>query len=141
MWQAPSVRCKWGPYFHVDPGEQKQTVDFVQAARGKGSGLAGAQPLITRRQAVEILAPLVGIENVDAAMDALETEDAEEAKKAADAQAAETELQTAHLHELAGTLADGGTKKPKGDGSSGGKDAKASGASSGGSAAAASKEA
>lgn len=81
MWLAPSLRLKWGRYFKLDPGEQKSTVDFAQAALGKGPGLDGAQPLITRRQALEIIAPVIGIDNIDAAAKALE----DEAKKDADA--------------------------------------------------------
>lgn len=74
MWLAPSLRVKWGPYFKLEPSEQKATVEFAQAALGKGPGLVGAAPLITRRQAVEVIAPIMGIENVDAAMEALEAE-------------------------------------------------------------------
>lgn len=83
MWQPPALRVKWGPYFPQDPDEQKNVVMLVQAARGKGQGLDGADPLITRRMAVEIVAPALGIENVDAMMDALE----EEAQADADAAA------------------------------------------------------
>lgn len=74
MWQPPSIRITWGEYFAQDPTEKKSTIDFAQAALGKGPGLVGATPLITRRQAVELIAPVIGIENVDAAMQALEDE-------------------------------------------------------------------
>lgn len=74
MWLSPSIRVKWGAYFDSDPQEQQQIISLAQAALGKGPGLVGAQPLITRRQAVEFIAPIIGIENVDAAMAALEAE-------------------------------------------------------------------
>lgn len=81
MWLAPSLRVKWGPYFQLDSAEQKATVELAQVALGKGPGLDGAPALITRRQALEIIAPVIGIENIDAAMSALE----DEAKSDADA--------------------------------------------------------
>jgi hypothetical protein len=84
MWLAPSLRVKYGPYFRLEATEQKSTVDFVQSALGHGAGMKDAPALITRRQAVEILAPIVGIENVDAAMDALEQEVADDADAAAE---------------------------------------------------------
>jgi len=140
MWLAPSLTVKWGPYFRSDPAEQKATIEMAQAARGKGPGLVGAQPLITRRQAIEIIAPVVGIENIDAAMEALEQEDAEAEQKAADAQATEAD-QLTHLHKLASTLTDGEPPKQTGAGGAGGKDTKAASSDNGGGAAAASKEA
>lgn len=82
MWTAPSLRVKYGPYFRLEAAEQKATVDFIQAALGHGAGMKGAPALITRRQAVEVLAPIMGIENVDAAMEALEKEAADDADAA-----------------------------------------------------------
>lgn len=73
-WQRPSITIKWGDYFPPDPAEQKQLVDLVNTAIG------GAVPLLTLRQAVEKIAPIFGIENIEAAVKLVE----EDAKKRAD---------------------------------------------------------
>lgn len=78
MWLSPSLRVKWGPYFDLDTSEKMATVAFAQAALG-----GVPEPLITKRQAVETIAPVVGIDNVDAAMTALEEEAQQKADEAA----------------------------------------------------------
>jgi hypothetical protein len=76
-WQPPTIKVKWGSYFAADPTEQKSLVDMTIAALGKGSSSA----LITRRQAVEKIAPVFGIENVEAALKDLEKETEERANR------------------------------------------------------------
>lgn len=79
-WQPPSITAKWGAFFAPDPTEQKAIVDMIVAAMsGKGG------PLITRRMAIEKLAPIFGIENVDAALEQVEKEAEESAKRELDA--------------------------------------------------------
>jgi aconitase B len=125
-----------------DPAEQKAAIELAQAARGKGPGLIGAQPLITRRQAVEFIAPILGIENVDAAMEALEAEDAVADQKAADAQAATEAAQNDHLHKLADAMTNGdGEAQPRGARGASGKEPKAPSAGGGSGTPTASKEA
>jgi hypothetical protein len=65
-WQAPTITVKWGHYFQPDPAEQKQIVELVKAALDAKS--------ITKRMAVEKLAPIFGIENVEAALEEIEEE-------------------------------------------------------------------
>jgi hypothetical protein len=65
-WQAPSLTVKWGSYFQPDPADQKQIVELVTAALNSKA--------ITKRHAVEKLAPIFGIENVEAALEAIEEE-------------------------------------------------------------------
>lgn len=77
-WLSPSVQVQWGPYFRPDPAEQKQIVDMVIAALGASGGTS----LVTRRAAIQKVASIFGIDNVDAAIKALEKEDEEKAKKA-----------------------------------------------------------
>jgi hypothetical protein len=80
-WQSPSLTVKWGPYFAPDPDEQNKIVTMVQEALG---GTAGT-PLITLRAAVEKIAPIFGIENIDAAIEQLEKEREENANRELDA--------------------------------------------------------
>ena len=65
-WQAPAVTVKWGHYFAPDPAEQKQIVELV--------GAALTAKTITKRMAVDKLAPIFGIENIEAALEAIEEE-------------------------------------------------------------------
>lgn len=76
-WQSPTVTVKWGSYFGRDAEEEKATVEMTVAA------LTGKT--ITRRTAVEKLAPIFSIENIDAALDELEKEHEADAKRELDA--------------------------------------------------------
>jgi len=76
MWQAPNLKVKWGPYWAPDPEDQKKLVDLVGAAIKQG--------LITERMAIEKLAPIFGIENIDAALEALKAENEERKQKEQD---------------------------------------------------------
>ncbi len=115
-WSSPSLQLRWGPYFKPDPAEQKQVVDMVRAAlSGDGGGL------ITKRHAVEKIAAIFGIENVDAALDEIEKEDEERQEKAL--QQTTSELETAHSIAAkfdggngAGPGAKGGAKPPQAPG-------------------------
>ncbi len=119
-WVEPSITLKWGPYSKPDPADQTAIVTLTQAALG---GTAG-QPLITKRMAVEKIADIFGIEDIDAALDSLEEEDALRKQEAADA--ALTEQQ--NLHDLAEGKKPGGAggasqtkpKAPAGGGSGSG---------------------
>jgi len=119
-WVEPSITLRWGPYSKPDPEEQTAIVTLTQAALGG----PGGKPLITKRAAVEKIADIFGIEDIDAALEALEKELAEADQKAADA--ALTEQQ--NLHALANGTKPGGpggaggakSKAPPGGGSSGG---------------------
>lgn len=106
-WQPPSITVKWGPYFAPDPTEEKAIVDTVVAAR------AGETPLIPLRAAVEKIAPVFGIENIDAAIEKLEEETAQRKADAEDAAQREQE----QLHALAAgkpSAKPGGTPSPSG---------------------------
>lgn len=109
-WVDPGLSLRWGAYSKPDPEEQTAIVTLTQAALGG----AGGQALITTRCAVEKIAGIFGIEDIDAAVEALEEEQA--ARKEEEADAALTEQQ--NLHALAnGTKPGGaggaGSKKPK----------------------------
>jgi hypothetical protein len=88
-WLKPSLALRWGSYTKLDGDEQGQIVDATIKAKDGG--------LITRRMAVEKIAPIFGIENVDAVIAALEKEDATNAAKALEQNKAEQKA----LHELA----------------------------------------
>lgn len=109
-WQPPTIKVKWGPYFAADPTEQKSIVDLTVAAMGKG----GSQALITRRQAVEKIAPVFGIENVEAALVELEKETEERAQRELDA--ATTALAAAGGAERPGANPGGKAPAPAGGG-------------------------
>jgi hypothetical protein len=123
-WQPPTITVKWGPYFPPDADEEQKIVTTTQQALGGGVG--GGTPIITLRSAVEKIAPIFGIENIEAVLDDLEK--AAEEKRQKEQDAALTEQQ--NLHDLANG------KKPGGAGGAGGTKPKtpASGGIGGGSA-------
>jgi hypothetical protein len=89
-WVSPSIRCKYGPYFKTDADEQVKTVTMAQMALGAPT--TAPKQLIPKRTAVEMIAPIFGLENVDAVLDTLEEEqqeqdDADAAKMAQQADA------------------------------------------------------
>ncbi len=81
-WQPPSITVKFGPYFQPDPEEQTKLVGLVQAALGGGGK---GQPLILLRTGVEKIAPIFGIENIDAFVEKLEQERDANAERELDA--------------------------------------------------------
>jgi len=88
-WQSPSLKVQWGPYFRPDPTDQKAVLEMVKVALDSG--------VITKRHAVEKVAPIFGIENVDAALDAIEKESAEKQAKALE----QTHAEASALHGIA----------------------------------------
>jgi len=101
---SPSLTVIWGTYFKPDPAEQQQVVALVQAALGGGTG--GGERLITKRVGVQKLAAVFDIENVAAALEEIEKEEAERSD-------AELEKSTAELHAIASANA-GAVGKPGG---------------------------
>jgi hypothetical protein len=69
-WTSPSLQLRWGPYFRADVADQKTTVDMVRTAL---SGDGGA--LITKRHAVQKIASIFDIENIDVVLTEIEKED------------------------------------------------------------------
>ena len=65
-WVDPMIVPKWGPYFKQAADDQSKVVDGTIKAKAEG--------LITLRTAVERVAPIFGIENVDQYVEALEAE-------------------------------------------------------------------
>lgn len=102
-WQSPSLTVKWGNYFAPDPAEQKQIVELV--------GEALTAKSITRRMAMEKLAPIFGVENIEAALTELEEE--QRAQAESELERAQNEL--AHAH----ALTNGNSSKPSGGAGSG----------------------
>lgn len=94
-WVSPAISCKFGPYFKTDPDEQTKQIDMIQHALGKGIQ-GGGEQLIPKRTAIEKLAPIFGLDNIDAIEDALEEEQAEADQKKADQAAEQQKLQTEH---------------------------------------------
>jgi hypothetical protein len=92
-WLDPSLSLRWGPYTKLDGDEQQKIVTAVVSAKKEG--------IITTRMALEKIAPIFGIENVDAALHTLEEEqqkrDQAEVAKATAQATAEQE----NLHRLA----------------------------------------
>lgn len=75
-WNAPAVQTKWGEYLRSDPTEQLALTQLVLAALNSGI------PVITVRAAVAKLAPIFGIDNVDAFVEQVAKERDERAEKA-----------------------------------------------------------
>lgn len=104
-WVSPNIRCKFGPYFKADPEDQLKIVGMVQNALG-----AGKPPgikLLTDRQGLEQIAPIFGIENVGAAMDALNEERVAAEDKTAEKQDAQHQKEMELQHALGKSLKDG----------------------------------
>lgn len=91
--QVQAMDVVWGDWFDTDPAEQKTIIEMVKAALKDN-------PLIPLRVAVEKIAAIFGIENVDAVLKELETERAEAEARAAEQRKAEQE----ELHAIAGGL-------------------------------------
>jgi hypothetical protein len=68
-WVPPEFKCKWGPFFPPTEADMKLVSEAARADL-----LAG---IITKRTAVERLAPFYAIKNVDQYLEALEGEAAE----------------------------------------------------------------
>jgi hypothetical protein len=100
-WVSPSIKVTFGPYFRPDPAEQLQIVTMTQQALGKGV-VGGGTPLLTVRTALERIAPIFGIENIDAALEALEEETAAQEAKDAELAATEAANEIGKLHAAAG---------------------------------------
>jgi hypothetical protein len=73
---APDVQVTWGSYFKADPAEQLQLIQMVKEALKD-------LPLITKKLAVEKIAPIFGIKDIDALMHELEKEATEREAKLA----------------------------------------------------------
>lgn len=112
-WLDPSLSLRWGAYSKLDADEQQKLVDL--AVKAKDSGIA------TTRMAVEKVAGVFGIENVDAVMDAIE----EEATKKAAKDLEQTTAEQQAMHDIVNDADPGGNR--------GGSQKKPPGASSGGS--------
>jgi hypothetical protein len=100
-WQPPTITVKWGPYFAADPAEQQQITKMV----------VEVGDLIPLRNRVEKLAPIFGIENVEAALKDVEKEREENAQRELDAA-------TAAISKAGG--AGGAGKNPSGAGAASG---------------------
>lgn len=97
-----AIDVVWGSWFDTDPNEQRTIVEMVKAALADN-------PLIPLRVALEKLAPIFNIENIDAIIQALEEEKAERQAEA-DAQA---EREARVFHAAAnGTRGAGRDQKP-----------------------------
>lgn len=64
--ESEEITLNWPPYFPNTWQDTKQAVEAIQAARG------GQSAIISRKTAVENVAPLLGIADVDAEMDAID---------------------------------------------------------------------
>jgi hypothetical protein len=100
VWSPPSVQVKWGEYLRSDPQEQLALVQMVLLA------MNSAIPVITIRAAVAKLAPIFGIDNVDAFVEQV-------MKEATDRS---TQQSLANTDEIRGALAEITKSKPNDDG-------------------------
>ena len=106
-WLEPSLSLRWGPYTKLDGDEQGIIVKATLVAKEGG--------IITTRMAVEKIAPFFGIENVDAAIEAIE----EEKKKNAEEALQQTVAEQKSLHGIMNAADESGAgragaKEPKG---------------------------
>lgn len=114
MWTPPAITVKYGPYFKADADDQTKVVAMVQQALGSGG--TGEQ-LITKQIAVETIAHVFGIENVEVVMQELEKEQAE--KDAKDLEKTKAEQES--LHAITGGQKPGGASGSGGNGFGGAK--------------------
>lgn len=91
--ESEHITLNWPPYFPNTWTDTKQAVEAVQAARGNSGAI------ISRRTAVETVAPLLGIADVDQELDDIEDD------RAAD---------VAYMQEAMGGDEEGGEGKPGG---------------------------
>jgi len=113
-WTSPSLQLRWGPYFRPDPEEQNKVVGMV---RGALAGDGGA--LITKRHAVEKIAAIFEIENVDAALEAIEDEEAKQQEAALERTSAEAAALHGAVNRDDGGSGTGGAEPPKNAGGRG----------------------
>lgn len=93
-WRPPDIQVLWGNYFKPDPEEQQKIIELAQVALGKGGT---GTPLITLRKAVEKIASIFGIDNIDSMVEQLEAQTAERERQAMERLTAEASA----LHGLA----------------------------------------
>lgn len=74
MWYCPTITLRWGEYMKPDADDDGKLVTMTVAAKAAG--------LVTKRAAVEKLRRTFGIDNVDAFLESLDEEAAENQKKA-----------------------------------------------------------
>lgn len=75
-WNGPTIHVKWPDWFKPDVTEQNTVVTMIVAALKAG--------VITKRIALEKIAPIFSIENVTAALEEIEAKDAENKAHEAD---------------------------------------------------------
>lgn len=75
-WMAPPIALAWGPYFEASSGD-------VQATIAAASQASGGRPVVSLRTAVAMAAKVTGVEDVDAEVDALESDEKAAADRAA----------------------------------------------------------
>ncbi len=95
-WTAPSLSLRYGPYFKADIDDQKKVIEACRTAIGGGA--AGGEPMVSRESILKLLAPIFGIDNVAAAMKALDKEQGEKASKDLE----KTKAEQTSLHALMG---------------------------------------
>lgn len=108
-WVSPKIQVRWGDYFKPDVTEQKTTVELTQLAMGGTPG-----PLLSLRAAVEKVAPIFGIENVDAAVEKLEEERDAAAERELEATTAALDAEARAQRSVKDPA--GGSAKPAGGG-------------------------
>lgn len=69
MWLDPNLSLRWGPYFHEASEDNARTIDMVIKAKAEG--------IIQLRTAVERIASIFDIENIDQYVAALEEDKSE----------------------------------------------------------------
>lgn len=74
-WIGPRLALGWGEFFEPSWTEIQSAVAAMQTARGGG-------PVVSARRAVEMLAPVLGVEDVDAEVAAVEADEAKGAARA-----------------------------------------------------------
>lgn len=77
-WVGPPLELTWGEFFEPSWQDVTQAVGAAQAANG-------GKPVMSARRAVKMVAPVVGIDDVDAELAAIEDESSEGAEAARDA--------------------------------------------------------
>ncbi len=93
---GPDIKTVWGSFFKADPEEQSKIVAMTIAALGG----KGGTPIVPLRVGLQRVAPIFGIDNVDAVMAELLKEREEREAKEQEKADAETE----RMHKLAGAV-------------------------------------
>jgi len=109
--EPPSLKARWGPYYRASIEDTVAIVNAMQNVIGQTKN--GGVQLAPRITAIEILAPFLGVDNPQALLEQIATEENDRAERELDAAKATLDAQASAKG--SGPSAPGGPAKPPGD--------------------------